>query len=237
MQTNEVVCSQKWNTRKLHRAGGTNRQAPRTAFTLAEILVVLGIMGLLAALLFPALSLARARGRQTVCASNLRQIGQAIAMYTSDFEHYPRGLDPADKYTPQIWENFPNGLQIMAETPLLNKVMAPYVKSGQVWQCPADIGFDICDSTGLPLDARPSCYNKYTMSYFYRTELMLREKSSEDLPKASTTHVLSDAAGAWHGGTLATFGQGRRYNVLFADAHVKSVTGDDYDMLWSVPLE
>ena len=199
-------------------------RAPRRAFTLAEILVVVGVLALLAALLFPALSMARARGRQSVCMSNLRQIGQAVAMYT------------ADKYTPSIWAGFPGGLTIMAETPLLFDVMAPYVKDNRMWECPGDRGFDICDTTGLPLNARPTCYKKYGMSYFYRTELMLREKSSEDLPRPSETHILSDAAGAWHGATLLNMGQGRRYNILFADSHVKSVNGEDFDLLWSVPL-
>ncbi len=228
----KTVVSQSRNL-AMHNA----RRASRSAFTLAELLVVVGITALLAALLFPAFSMARARGRQTVCASNLRQIGQAMAMYTSDFERFPRGLDPADKFTPEIWQNFPGGLEIMAETPLLNEVMAPYVKSAQAWNCPADTGFDICDSTGIPLDARPTCYRKYTMSYFYRTELMLREKASEDLPQVSKTHVLSDAAGAWHGASVVNLLQGRRYNILYADSHVKSVSGEGFDMLWAIPVE
>lgn len=125
----------------------------------------------------------------------------------------------------------------MAETPLLSDVMAPYVKENRMWQCPGDVGFDICDTTGLPLPARPTSFQKYGMSYFYRTELMLREKAPEDLAHTSQTHVLFDAAGAWHGATITNMGQGRRYNVLFADGHVKSLNGDDYDRVWSVRLD
>src|SRR5687768_1043274 len=119
----------------------------RRAFSLVEILVVIGVLALLAALLFPAFAMARARGRQAVCASNMRQLGQAITLYCNDWERFPRGLDPADKYTPQIWQNFPNGLEIMASTPILTEVMAPYVKDNRLWACPADSGFDICDTT------------------------------------------------------------------------------------------
>jgi prepilin-type N-terminal cleavage/methylation domain-containing protein/prepilin-type processing-associated H-X9-DG protein len=209
----------------------------RRAFTLIEILVVIGILALLAAFLFPAFSLVRARGRQTACASNLAQIGHAVALYTSDWERFPRGLDPADKFTPQIWDGFPNGPQIMAETPLLTEVMQPYVKDPRIWQCAADTGFDICDTTNLPLDARPTCYVKFGMSYFYRTELMLRERAVEDLQKASQTHVMADAAGAWHGANITNFNRGRRYNVLFADSHVKNLTEEQYNDVWGVSVE
>jgi general secretion pathway protein G len=209
----------------------------RRAFTLVELLVVIGVLALLAALLFPALAQARARGRQAVCASHLKQLGQAIALYADDFERFPRGLDPADKYTPQIWQFFPNGLQIMSETPLLTDVLRPYVKDDRLWQCASDTGFDISDTTGLPLDARPTCYRKFGMSYFYRTELMLYEKAVEDLQLPSQIHVLADGSGAWHGTSFLNLSRGRRYNVLFADSHVKSLSDEQYDGVWSYSVK
>lgn len=56
----------------------------RRAFTLIEILIVLTIIGILAAILFPVFSNAREAARRTTCASNLKQIGQGIAMYVQD---------------------------------------------------------------------------------------------------------------------------------------------------------
>lgn len=209
----------------------------RRAFTLIELLVVIAVLALLAALLFPALAQARSRSRQAVCASHLKQLGQAIALYASDFERFPRGLDPADKYTPQIWQFFPNGLQIMSETPLLTDVLRPYVRDDRLWQCASDTGFDISDTTGLPLDARPTCYRKFGMSYFYRTELMLYEKAVEDLQFPSQIHVLADGAGAWHGTGFLNLSPGRRYNVLFADSHVKSLSDEQYDEAWAFSVK
>jgi type II secretory pathway pseudopilin PulG len=62
------------------KAGGW----PRRAFTLVELLVVIASITILAALLLPALSEVKAKGKQTSCLSNLHQFGFALQMYASD---------------------------------------------------------------------------------------------------------------------------------------------------------
>ena len=57
----------------------------KAAFTLIELLVVISIIGILAALLMPALAQSKERGRRAVCLSNMKQFGAATAMYSSDF--------------------------------------------------------------------------------------------------------------------------------------------------------
>jgi prepilin-type N-terminal cleavage/methylation domain-containing protein/prepilin-type processing-associated H-X9-DG protein len=56
----------------------------REAFTLIELLVVVAILAILAALLFPVFAQVRERGRATVCASNMHQIGIAFQLYATD---------------------------------------------------------------------------------------------------------------------------------------------------------
>lgn len=64
----------------------------RRAFTLLEVLIVLAIIGILAALLFPVIGRAREQGRRTVCVSQLHQIGLAFGLYRQDYNGLPDHL-------------------------------------------------------------------------------------------------------------------------------------------------
>lgn len=65
------------------------------AFTLVELLVVIGIIAVLIAILLPALSKARSAAASLACLSNLRQVGTAIQMYTMDCQ----GLMPVGEWS------------------------------------------------------------------------------------------------------------------------------------------
>ncbi|MDR3709231.1 MAG: DUF1559 domain-containing protein [Capsulimonadaceae bacterium] len=60
------------------------------AFTLIELLIVIAIIAILAAILFPVFATAREKARQTTCQSNLKQLGIAFTQYAQDYdETYP----------------------------------------------------------------------------------------------------------------------------------------------------
>lgn len=64
----------------------------RRAFTLAELLVVLGIVAILAAMLLPAIQMARESGRRSSCVQRLKQLAVAVNQYESSFKAFPPGM-------------------------------------------------------------------------------------------------------------------------------------------------
>src|SRR5262249_53752235 len=138
-----------------------------------------------------------------------------------------------DKFTPQIWDTFPDFQAQIPVMPMMHEALQPYIKSKELFHCPADTGYDVEDFTGQPLDANPTSYQKFGTSYNYRTEISFRHAGEASFRNPTELNVLFDAAGKWHGGLLF---DRMRYNVLHGDGHAKNLSRAQVQTLWSLPV-
>lgn len=206
----------------------------RNGFTLVELLTVIAIISVLAALLFPVFLTVRGKAREISCIANMHQVGLSLKMYTQDYdEMYPWAVDPTDKYTPQIWNQYPQFKEQIEFMPMQHEALQPYVKSAESFHCPSDAGYQVEDFTGEELDASPSSFAKFGTSLNYRTEISFRQATEGTIRNPSELNVFMDAAGKWHGGFLLNL---LRYNVLFADGHVKNLDRQKLDAFWQMPI-
>lgn len=198
----------------------------RNAFTLIELLVVVVIIAILAGLLFPVFARARDSARTSECVSNLRQLGNAIALYQQDFDdRFPFAIDFWDRNMQDTWRSWddiiPNASYYVALLSRrkasdgsdyggqIDRVLRPYTLDEGVWRCPGDTGVAALSAATATngtktVDRMPVW--KLTRgdaqwggtSYVYRTELGLHLKPMTRLRMPSGTNVFMDAAHYWH---------------------------------------
>ncbi len=213
-----------------------------SGFTLIELLTVIGIIAVLAAILFPVFSQARENGRRTACLSNLHQLGLAFAVYAQDYdERLPAATDGKPGANTEggwlYYTVFPLNRTPGSAIPRKGAIY-PYTLDPRIYICPDDYqGQQAGDSYALN-----SCLTEPSMTGYRpgrslatlttspsEITLLTEEASHQDDPVWDEIHRSSTDDGFQNieVGNFLTERHTGGSVLLFVDGHTKPLKGNN----------
>jgi prepilin-type N-terminal cleavage/methylation domain-containing protein len=222
----------------------------RDAFTLTELLVAVAVGSLLAITLLPTLQSDRETLRRAICANNLREIGQAMIMYSDDFRgSFPSSAPLADESGTVLFKRevgvgcpgcnpspFNNVGGFTAVARLL--VKHQYLSSPAVFVCPSA---KVIGISSTPVSVAPTwqAINWNNLSYFYVVKMTTQWPTKSGAATTNRFYMLcadrSNASSVSSTPDLdptSPHGTDGR-NVLFTDSHVQWINGPAVSFLFS----
>jgi type II secretory pathway pseudopilin PulG len=198
-----------------------NKSTESLAFTVLELLVVMGIIAIVVALLFPLFANAKRATKTSKCIDNLHEISLATGIYGADNQdRMPFAPDPATKQAESIPAIvFGDSRDALAKIlPAINELLSIYHLPKDIWECPLDENILF----GTEPNQKGSNFLQSGSSYDYDDWHALKGWAFVDFAFPEKSPIIQDVS-PWHGpmdevGTIGTL-----RNVAFADMHVKSV--------------
>jgi prepilin-type N-terminal cleavage/methylation domain-containing protein/prepilin-type processing-associated H-X9-DG protein len=198
-------------------------------FTLIEVLIVIAIISILAAILFPVFARARENARRASCQSNLKQIALGVIQYTQDY----------DERLPSIEMGAGTNGGTTSDWILWSDAISPYLKSAQIFHCPSATNANTPGGTlpsvvqgrlaygaasGLSLDSNVGCLCAFTQYVSCASTLASFTNSSETILLGDRSDTTGTYASYLDPGRPDNFPGTQHFgggNIAFADGHVK----------------
>jgi len=207
-------------------------------FTVIELLAVIGVVGVLAGLLFAVLGRARDSARQATCASNMRQIGAGLFLYAADHKNTLPAVSttwaPADQQTTWGWKIWTyvgydaNAFRFDKSNPPMNDLSVRDGAIGtNIFNCPATRAEQICFPGVASVNANKFSYGlssnpfgwTYNDTWTAPIPLSLVVSPPRCAMVTEDSFCLGDSEGYLHLFGLMPHHGGS--NVLFYDGHVE----------------